>query len=676
MPSRQLDESAGWTRADSIEGHVEPSRTTDWYRRLFDESLDGILLTSPEGVIHYANPAICRMLGRTEGELRLIGRPAVVDVTDPQIQAAIEQRRRTGSFSGELTFIARDGRRIPVEISSFIFHDADGRSYTSMFVRDITERTRAAEQLRRSEERFRVALRDSRVTVANIDADGRFTWTFNPRVLFADDAVVGKTVAELAPLGSFAELSAVLDDVLASTGAIRREIRIAIEGDDRFYDVTAEPLRDADGRGAGATLAATDITDSKRAEARQRFLANASEVLASSLEYEETLSRVAHLAVPHFADLSIVDLHRDDRVEQVALVHRDPESERLVREMRRRFPVASLPPSHPLLQVRATGQPMLVGKISTEVIDAGTRSEDHRVLVGQLGLRSAMFVPLRTHDDSLGVLSFYSTSRTFTEQDLVLASELARRAGMAIDNSRLYEKVKRATTAREDVLSIVSHDLRNPLSAIAMSVATLLEGVPESEDKRRAIYSTIARSVDWMTRLIQDLLDAGAIDAGRLSIEIEPASLAGIVEAATRQLQPQAHKRGIDLLVELDPTLHTVSVDASRILQVLGNLIGNALKFTPPGGSVTVRATRRPDDVLVTVSDTGSGIDATQLPHIFDRYWQARRGSGTRGTGLGLAIAKGIVEAHGGAIWAESVAGTGSTFSFTLPSIRRDQSSP
>lgn len=638
-----------------------------WYRRLFDESLDGILLTSPDGVIHYANPAICRLLDRTQGELRAIGRPAVVDVNDPRVQAAIEERQRTGAFSGELTFIARDGRRIPVEISSFIFEDADGRRYTSMFVRDVTERARAAEQLRRSEERFRIALRDSRVMVANTDPELRFTWAYNPRVVFCRDDVTGRTISELDLLNRFSELTAVLHDVVTSARGTRRDIRVAANTDDRFYDVTAEPLRDASGLVVGATFAAADITDSKRAEARQRFLAEASEALATSLDYEETLVKVARLAVPQFADLSIVDLQRDDRVEQAALVHRDPEHEALVRSMRQRFPVASLPPSHPLMQVRTTGKPILIGELSAGIVTQSTRSDDHRALIARLGLRSAMFVPLRTQDDSLGVLSFYSTGRAFNDEDLAFAGELARRAALAIDNARLYEKVKRATTAREEVLSIVSHDLRNPLSAVAMCVATLLEEPQQSEEKRRDIYSIIADSVAWMNRLMQDLLDAGAIEAGRLSVEIEPASIAGILEAVKTQLEPEARKRAITLRTDVDPSIGLVPVDAARIRQVLGNLVGNALKFTPGGGSIVVRATRRTGDVVVSVIDTGRGIDAAQLPHVFDRYWQARRDDRTRGTGLGLAIAKGIVEAHRGRIWAESAVGEGTTVSFSLP---------
>jgi signal transduction histidine kinase len=278
-----------------------------------------------------------------------------------------------------------------------------------------------------------------------------------------------------------------------------------------------------------------------------------------------------------------------------------------------------------------------------------------------------MFVPLRTRADSLGVLSFYSIHREFTDDDLQLAGELARRATLAIDNARLYEQMKRATIAREEVLSVVSHDLRNPLSAVAMAATTLLEHPPESEDKRRALYSMISDAASWMHRLMQDLLDAGAIDAGRLSIELERGSLLDIVEASVNQLRPSAAKHAVALEADLDPSLPLLRVDATRILQVLGNLIGNAVKFTPSGGSIVVRAVHRPNDVLLSVSDTGSGIDAAQLPHIFDRYWQARQGSQTRGTGLGLAIAKGIIEAHGGRIWAESIVGSGSTFLFTLP---------
>ena len=169
-----------------------------------------------------------------------------------------------------------------------------------------------------------------------------------------------------------------------------------------------------------------------------------------------------------------------------------------------------------------------------------------------------------------------------------------------------------------------------------------------------------------MQRLIRDLLDVSAVEAGRLSVERQPATLAPIVATAVGMVSGEVAQQSIDLRVDLPAELPVVSMDASRVVQVITNLLGNAIKFTPAGGTITVRATPGPTTVTVSVQDTGMGIEPEALPRIFDRFWQARP-TPRRGSGLGLAIARGIIEAHGGRIWADSELGRGSVFSFTLP---------
>jgi len=211
----------------------------------------------------------------------------------------------------------------------------------------------------------------------------------------------------------------------------------------------------------------------------------------------------------------------------------------------------------------------------------------------------------------------------------------------------------------------VSHDLRNPLAAISLCARALRD---ETSDHRRVeIIDTIAESTGMMNRMIQDLLDVATIDSGHLRIDTSPHQVEPLLEQVLEMTKGTANERNVAVQADLGSTLPDVLVDPTRFVQVLANLVSNAVKFTEPGGRVTVAAESRRDSVAVSVSDTGIGIPADHLPHIFDRHWHSRRTARTAGTGLGLAIARGIVEAHGGRLTVDSTEGVGSTFSFTVP---------
>ncbi|WP_437544520.1 ATP-binding protein [Sorangium sp. So ce367] len=246
---------------------------------------------------------------------------------------------------------------------------------------------------------------------------------------------------------------------------------------------------------------------------------------------------------------------------------------------------------------------------------------------------------------------------------LVLAGlrehQLAERA------TQLYQEAQSATRAREDLVAVVSHDLRAPLSAMIMSIE-LLRGGADFSGRSRERLDVIKRSAEGMSRLIRDLLDAAAIEAGRLSVERRPIPLAPLVGDAVDAIRPLAAAKLLRLTNELAADLPAVSADPVRLQQVLSNLLENAVKFTPARGEITVRARSLGDEVTLSVTDTGLGIAQEDIPLIFDRFWQARP-TARAGTGLGLSIAKGIVEAHDGRIWVESSVGRGSAFFVTLP---------
>jgi len=281
-----------------------------------------------------------------------------------------------------------------------------------------------------------------------------------------------------------------------------------------------------------------------------------------------------------------------------------------------------------------------------------------------------MIIPLKARGHTLGAVTFVSSAsgRRYGPNDLALAEDLCVRASLAIDNARLFGESRRATRAREDLLAVVSHDLKNPLGVVQLASALLMRGAqgkPGTEPVQKQA-GRIQAAAERMGRLISDLLDWGRIEAGGLPLEPSEQDVASLVTEALESVRPLAEARGLRVAAELPDDSLQVKCDRTRVLQVLGNLLGNAVKFTPDGGQLTVGARVQQGEVWLWVRDTGTGIRPEALPHVFERYWQAKDAE-SRGTGLGLYIAKGIVEAHGGRIWAQSELGQGSTFCFTLP---------
>jgi signal transduction histidine kinase len=393
-----------------------------------------------------------------------------------------------------------------------------------------------------------------------------------------------------------------------------------------------------------------------------RFLTRAGRVLSGSLDPEVTLDRLVRLAVPRVACFAMLDLVRPEgRLERVAHKHVDGVREPL---LERNEPF--LPEEEglvPLSRVLETSEPMLIENVERDWTGAEEVLERIRSLAGC----SLMIVPLIAGDDTLGVLTFGSTrtDRFYHRQDLSLARELARSASLAIVNARLYRKAEQAIAARDEVLGVVSHDLRNPVSRVRMAAELMTEirGLPEGAERTAGM---IIRAADEMNRLIGDLLDVTRIEAGRLSIEVGPTGLRNLLDRLDEAHAPAAEAKGLVWEVERTDEPVALEIDEGRVLQALGNLVGNAIKFTPEGGAVVVMTERSSEQVRIGVRDTGAGMDGVQLAHVFDRFWQSRVGD-RRGAGLGLAIARGIIDAHGGRIHIESEPGVGTTAWVTLP---------
>jgi signal transduction histidine kinase len=282
--------------------------------------------------------------------------------------------------------------------------------------------------------------------------------------------------------------------------------------------------------------------------------------------------------------------------------------------------------------------------------------------------------PLGDHGGGASLVLCFDGPPSSGEQYHGMMRRLAAVFRTALDHRLLYartleseQNARRATRAREELVAVVSHDLKSPLATISMTTGVLLDELPpEQNGEPRRSLQRIQRSADRMGRLIRDLLDLAKLEGGRLSIDARPQEVAGLMNDVVELLRGQAAAKSLRLEQVVAPGAERVRCDRERILQVLANLVGNAHKFTPERGTVALRAEREGAEVILSVSDTGPGIPREQQARIFDRYWQAEE-TAQLGTGLGLSIAKGLVELHGGRIWVQSHPGQGSTFSFSLP---------
>jgi signal transduction histidine kinase/DNA-binding NarL/FixJ family response regulator len=391
----------------------------------------------------------------------------------------------------------------------------------------------------------------------------------------------------------------------------------------------------------------------------QEFLAVFSEELARSLDYQQLVRVTARLLVPEYADWCLV------------CVRGSGES---IPEFTFAFPTddraaAATHGTHCGELVRGvmhTGRSELIVNADPRWLGNALGSAHAEVLRRERG-HSLVCAALRARQRALGAIALVAGGghRPYAAEDLALAQDLATRLALAIDNALLYRDSQRAARLREEMLAVVSHDLRNPLSSILLRASELARG-----QASRHHAESIHRAGKRMDRLIADLLDSASIEAGRLSINPAVHSASVLAHDAVEGFLLAADDKKIALAVCGDENEdQLVFCDRDRILQVLSNLIGNALAFTYTGGSITVELGRAGDYVEFSVRDTGRGIPPEHREHLFDRYWRAPE-SARPGAGLGLYIAKGIVEAHGGNLCVESTLGVGSTFRFTLPTTR------
>jgi PAS domain S-box-containing protein len=540
---------------------------------------------------------------------------------------------------------------------------------------DLTATKQTDDALRESEERFRVLVdRVPDYAIFMLDPEGRFvSWNEGARRItgYTAEEVLGRDYEMLYPGDDRAagkpraNLAAALEqDHIEEVGwRIRKDETVF------FAEVSITALHAADGTLRGFAKVIRDATPYWKIEQREYLFDQVSDVLAHALpDYDETLQAVARIAVHSFADVCTIGLYDEETrtTKRVVTVCSDPAVEVVADRIR------ALPHDRTQVTIMSRVLETKTAELHTleSYLDAPDLQPDYVEVIRALAPRSIIVAPIVSRGRSLGIISVVRTQRVaFDEDDLHVAEELGERAGIHIDNARLYRHAQQAVLTRDDMMNIVAHDLRNPLNSIGIQAQLVLREISKGNsdlESLRESLTAIKTSVTTMNSLIRDLFDAARSEAGQLVRRIRPCEPARLVADAVQGARALAASKKLELSTETPPNLPLVNADSERVHQVLANLLGNAIKFTPAGGSILVSVAAQRGDVSFSVSDTGPGISGDDIPHVFDRFWKGKSAD-RRGAGLGLWICNGIVKSHGGALTVESRLGHGSTFRFTLP---------
>jgi PAS domain S-box-containing protein len=639
--------------------------------------------------INYVSAQVERLLGYpqafwTENALFWLSVVHPDDRERAQTEAWAQYDSGNGGVS-QFRCVAKDGRVVWVQSTSAVIVGDDGAKLGVRGVNiDITDRKAAEDALRESDERFRLVERATNDVI--------WDWDLTSGQLHHNDSVYtvfGYTPETIGHDGQWWYDQAHPDDreqVIAGIWeAINNggtfwsgEYRFK-QGDGSWANVMDRSyvMRNREGKAVRMIGSMVDVTESRRREESLRFLADASEALASTLDYEATLGNLAGLVVPFLADYcSIGILEEPDEIRRFALAHSDAAKCAALRATRNRFRVQP-GGSYPLANVLSSGTPFFRPQVTEEDLSSLATDDEWSEIWQAVGPKSCMAVPLRAGGRVFGLIVFAlcDTGRSYTEADLSLAEELARRASVAIDNAHLHHQIQLADAAKDEFLAMLSHELRNPLSAISNALELIrLRGKTDPLIQRT--LDVVDRQSHHMARLVDDLLEVSRITQGKIELRKETVDLNLVVKETVETNQPMIDSRAHQVTVSLPDRPVWLDADPVRAAQVISNLLGNAAKYTEPGGRIDLTVTRDGADAQITVKDTGAGIAPAMLDNVFNLFTQANRSldRSQGGLGIGLTVVKNIVALHGGTVKAKSDGlGKGSEFTVRIPALPEGQ---
>lgn len=661
---------------DSDTAERAAMRATAERAAVIESSSDGIYTIDMDGRCTLVNSAAAALLGHAVESLIGMEMHALVhhhhadgrpyDEADCPLYHAFREGRTVRI--DQTHFWRRDGSSLPVQCTSSPLIVEGAMSGAVVAFRDISQQIAAAEALRESEMRFRAVFEEAGVGIVITDLEGRLLEcneayervTGFPRAELLSTSFVHVTHPEDALLQR-----KLADEMLAGT---REQLRmdkryIQKNGNLIWARLTATIMRDAELTPRFIIGAVEDVTAARRSALAVSLLADAGAILSSSLENEAALEQVARRSIPFLGDACIVDLRREDGGCETLCVHVDPSRESALYALRSHMPL--IPSDDPTGNPAPSSTSMHIRDLQSQ--STGTERADLDALEAR-GVRWVLRAPFSGRHGVAGTLTFVSSLHRHSPEDARLSEELAARILTAVENSALYRRAQSATRARDDMLAVVSHDLRNPIHTITMAAALLHEIPTLDAGAVQSQIGVIRRSAARGERLIRDLMDITRMENGKLRLDLQSLAAADVLAEASQLAMGQAGERRIDLIVaELSEPL-ALRADRHRVLQALDNLLGNALKFTPAEGQVYLSAWRDGSGTMFEVRDTGPGVPREQQANLFTRFWQARVGD-RRGVGLGLSIVKGIVDAHGGRIEVESDGASGTAIRFTIPAV-------